>query len=167
MGFPGQYYDQETGLHYNSFRYYDPTTGRYITPDPIGLEGGINLFAYVANNPLSFVDPFGLMGPRVGGGGPTGSSSEFRSKWRLSGASPNAPIGGKVDGKTRGGGIFCTCVWKRVGVERIERDACGRIINRERVEALTDPDKDTETTLGVWTQGGCLCADPNGELQLQ
>jgi len=43
--FPGQYYDSETGLHYNYFRYYNPQTGRYITPDPIGLEGGINLFA--------------------------------------------------------------------------------------------------------------------------
>jgi RHS repeat-associated protein len=74
--YPGQYYDQETGLHYNYFRYYDPTTGRYITPDPIGLEGGINLFAYVdsvgkphsgtnlyaytENNPVNFVDPLGL-----------------------------------------------------------------------------------------------------------
>jgi RHS repeat-associated protein len=45
--FPGQYYDQETGLHYNYFRYYHPTTGRYVTPDPIGLEGGINPFLYV------------------------------------------------------------------------------------------------------------------------
>jgi RHS repeat-associated protein len=58
--FPGQYYDQETGLHYNYFRYYNPQTGRYITPDPIGLEGGINLFVYVANNPINFADPFGL-----------------------------------------------------------------------------------------------------------
>jgi RHS repeat-associated protein len=57
--FPGQYYDQETGLHYNYFRYYDPTTGRYVTPDPIGLEGGINLFTYVANNPVNWIDPFG------------------------------------------------------------------------------------------------------------
>ncbi len=58
--FPGQYYDSETGLHYNYYRYYDPQTGRYVTPDPIGLEGGINLFLYVAGNPVRWVDPFGL-----------------------------------------------------------------------------------------------------------
>jgi RHS repeat-associated protein len=58
--FIGQYYDQETALHYNYFRYYDPKTGRYIASDPIGLEGGINLFSYVAGNPLRWVDPRGL-----------------------------------------------------------------------------------------------------------
>jgi RHS repeat-associated protein len=57
--FPGQYHDQETGLHYNYFRYYNPQTGRYVTPDPIGLEGGINLFAYAKNNPAKFIDPYG------------------------------------------------------------------------------------------------------------
>jgi RHS repeat-associated protein len=60
MGYPGQYYDPETGLHYNYFRYYNPQTGRYITPDPIGLEGGINLWPYVAGNPVNFIDPLGL-----------------------------------------------------------------------------------------------------------
>ncbi len=58
--FPGQYYDQETGLHYNWNRYYDPKTGRYLTPDPIGLEGGINLFLYAASNALNRFDPDGL-----------------------------------------------------------------------------------------------------------
>ncbi len=58
--FPGQYYDAETDLHYNWNRYYDPKTGRYITADPIGLAGGINLFGYVGENPVVGYDTSGL-----------------------------------------------------------------------------------------------------------
>ncbi|MDO9163299.1 MAG: RHS repeat-associated core domain-containing protein [Methylococcaceae bacterium] len=60
LRFPGQYYDQETGLHYNYFRDYDPSTGRYIQSDPIGLSGGLNTYGYVGGDPVNVVDPLGL-----------------------------------------------------------------------------------------------------------
>ncbi|WP_404976057.1 RHS repeat-associated core domain-containing protein [Vibrio navarrensis] len=59
LRFQGQYYDAETGLHYNLARYYDPRTGRFIQPDPIGLLGGLNHYQYTPN-PVMWVDPTGL-----------------------------------------------------------------------------------------------------------
>ncbi|MGY5582200.1 RHS repeat-associated core domain-containing protein [Vibrio cincinnatiensis] len=59
LRFQGQYYDGETGLHYNLARYYDPRTGRFIQPDPIGLLGGLNHYQY-APNPVMWIDPTGL-----------------------------------------------------------------------------------------------------------
>ncbi|TFY94817.1 type IV secretion protein Rhs [Pseudomonas nabeulensis] len=57
--FQGQYFDQESGLHYNRHRYYNPDIGRYLTPDPVKLAGGINAYQYVPN-PTAWVDPLGL-----------------------------------------------------------------------------------------------------------
>lgn len=60
LRWPGHYYDEETGLHYNRYRYYDPRLGRYIQSDPEGVAGGLNLYAY-SLNPLTEVDVQGLL----------------------------------------------------------------------------------------------------------
>jgi RHS repeat-associated protein len=72
LRFPGQYFDRETGRHDNWWRVYDPLNGRYTTSDPIGLDGGLNRFAYVGGNPVSSIDPNGTLtmlgGVAVAGG---------------------------------------------------------------------------------------------------
>ena len=61
LRYPGQYFDQGTKLHYNYFRSYDSRTGRYTQGDPIGLDGGWHRFSYVDGNPLTNIDPTGLV----------------------------------------------------------------------------------------------------------
>ena len=60
LRFAGQYFDKESNLHYNYYRTYNPLTGKYLQPDPIGLNGGLNTYNYVNGNPLSAIDPLGL-----------------------------------------------------------------------------------------------------------
>ncbi|WP_255991110.1 RHS repeat domain-containing protein [Chitinolyticbacter albus] len=62
--FQGQYADEETGLHYNRHRHYDPEIGRFVSKDPIKLAGGLNVFAY-GSNPVEWIDPLGLVGLRA------------------------------------------------------------------------------------------------------
>ncbi|MGW7076831.1 DUF6531 domain-containing protein [Streptomyces sp. NPDC054871] len=95
LRFPGQYFDPETGLHYNHFRTYDPETARYLSPDPLGLAPAPNPVSYVSN-PLTWADPLGLApscdleieygAPDIHGR-PTGAIARI---------GPNPPDGGKA-----------------------------------------------------------------------
>lgn len=121
---PGQYFDQETGLHYNYFRDYNPRTGRYVEPDLIGLKGGINLYAYCLNDPVNMTDPEGeaailayyIIQAAIGGvtgavaGAVTGITTGGKHKWlaTIAGGAAGGVAGfmsGAVFGGTAGGAI--------------------------------------------------------------
>ncbi|MCU0685926.1 MAG: YwqJ-related putative deaminase [Polyangiaceae bacterium] len=88
--FPGHWYDPETGLHYNRWRYFDPSSATYLSPEPLGLEGGLERYGYVSGRPLALIDADGLMGSKItsrrlprsqGGGTPefNGDSASVRN----------------------------------------------------------------------------------------
>nr|WP_085166099.1 RHS repeat-associated core domain-containing protein [Gilliamella bombi] len=74
-----QYLDRETGLHYNTFRYYDPDIGRFTQPDPIGLLGGLNLYQYAPNG-LTWIDPWGLTSCKPVKAGEGGKFSKLNAR---------------------------------------------------------------------------------------
>ena len=121
LRFPGQYFDEETGLHYNYFRDYDPEIGRYVQSDPIGLEGGMNPYVYVDADPIKRIDPQGHFAANAAGavggavfGGMFGFFSELAYQygrcdslrqidwWSVAGATAVGSVGGAITGATFG-----------------------------------------------------------------
>ncbi|WP_225980180.1 RHS repeat domain-containing protein [Paracidovorax avenae] len=101
LRFQGQYFDGETGLHYNRFRYYDPVTGRFVHQDPIGLAGGSNLF-FFAPNTARWIDPLGLATYVIIGEGQDAVekyAAEMRKKMPCDNFVTIAPEWKKISGK--------------------------------------------------------------------
>ncbi|WP_158887001.1 RHS repeat-associated core domain-containing protein, partial [Amycolatopsis anabasis] len=92
LRFPGHYFDPETGMNYNYHRYYDATTGRYVSNDPLGLRPALNPHAYV-QNPTGWTDQFGLT-PAPGGGHDDGHQTTTPTDLHMFGGSPDGPSPG-------------------------------------------------------------------------
>ncbi|WP_416364936.1 RHS repeat-associated core domain-containing protein [Pseudomonas sp. NFX183] len=100
LRFQGQYFDPESGLHYNRHRYYNPDIGRYLTPDPVKLAGGINAYQYVPN-PTGWVDPQGLHScPGENGCKPQTGADDTAQITRVDEGLPSAPLIHGVDAET-------------------------------------------------------------------
>ncbi|STQ89885.1 Cell wall-associated polypeptide CWBP200 [Iodobacter fluviatilis] len=125
--FQGQYFDEESGLHYNRHRYYDPEIGRFISSDPIGLEGGLNLHLY-ALNPTEWIDPLGL-------------ANKYRKKDGTFGKKPGPKPANKSDGTH---GNCLTSDRKAVGYELRDINS-GKIVKYGETTELNPSDRYSRT----------------------
>jgi RHS repeat-associated protein len=129
LGFPGQYYDAETSAWNNGFRDYKSSLGRYVESDPIGLDGGVNTYVYVGNNPLSNADPSGRCPWCIGAaiGAVTGGIAGYET-----GGWKGALIGGVV-----GGAIGGAAPWASLAVGSAAAEVTGSVLAGQVATTVT------------------------------
>jgi len=149
LRFPGQYEDQETGLHYNNQRYYDPLTGSYLSPDPLGLEAGPNNRAYVSN-PYVLMDPLGL----VAGCASTTPRDQVPS---TRGGVAHRALANKIGAVGRGPGLYKTLGWLDTRVKEFSADQYPANNNRVFVGAI---DRGNGNAV-MYSSGNGYCAEGN------
>ena len=118
LRYPGQYFDSESGLHYNYFRDYEPGTGRYIESDPIGLSGGPSTFSYVDASPLAYSDSVGLV----------------RSVY----LTDRSSVLGKCTVKCQNGGMVPNLDCVKPEHARCGADMCAELHEKRHIEHITD-----------------------------
>ena len=143
--FQGQYHDPETGLHYNRYRYYDPAVGRFISQDPIGYAGGLNLYAY-APNTVEWIDPLGLSKKCPWPMHPMGQDAYAIHAELL-------PDTRAYNSRTTATAIL---VDENGSTERVAASSAGRLSPKQRV---------TATTLGYTPIGGPKIKGPAGHAE--
>jgi len=152
---PGQFEDEETGLFYNYHRYFDPTLGRYITPDPVGIAAGENPYVYCAADPINFFDETGLRGHSTNTS-LTVRNGDSQGRWvpNSSGSrSPQNPSPGELNsGHTRDGRVHTV-----PGAAQQERqngpvDEDSQRNTRARTQNTTQPTAHTEQHAIEWAE---------------
>ena len=135
LRFQGQYFDAESGLHYNRHRYYNPDIGRYLTPDPVKLAGGVNAYRY-APNPTGWIDPLGLNScPDGDGCKPTHSADDSTKHAKANNGEPTLPAPASTPEKT----VRVRHYTNRKGSKGIEND--GVILAQDNNRVYLEPAK--------------------------
>ena len=163
LRFPGQYFDPETGLHYNYYRDgYDPATGRYTQSDPIGLAGGLNPYAYVSASPVGAVDPLGLSeaGDQIAAVGVRRAMGGMDAAMRAQGIAERSGLPGPHNGPQD---AYRHCLWSCLLAQSMGEQSARKIGDtHEATNKKNNQPQDEQDMDQANNAAGRLCTQPIG-----